>query len=189
MIIGIDPDLHCVSMAAIDLDQKILLLQSIKIHKDLKGYGTLEYFMNAFNRTAPQALEYTPTVVIEGQNIIQSRNTKIRKQDIVILANMAGAIYGAWGAIGAKPHIVLPFDWKGSVKKEVHQRRTCLNLGWKYNNHPGYVSPIIPKDWEVISNIYIKGENKEKLPNQGDWKHIMDSIGLALWGMKNIGGK
>lgn len=185
--IGIDPDLHCITMA--DITSEECWLVSIKIPRSLKNLDTIPYFLDQVE-SLPVNLENTH-VFIEGQEIKQAQGTRINKQNIVELANMAGAIMGALAMKGAIVHLVKPFDWKGTIKKQVHQRRICKAMGWGYNDHSGYVSPNFEGTrWpytrpKVVEHKDGKSTIKDKM-NQGDWKHALDSIGLSLYGAEQL---
>lgn len=94
--------------------------------------------------------------VIENQNI---RPTDKRPNDILKLAIVVGQAMGA--CCGVKTYIPLPVQWKGSVPKAIHQKRILrqANLTADLKGVPGT---------DGMTDTQ-KG-------------HVIDAIGLALWG-------
>ncbi len=100
--------------------------------------------------------------VIEGQ--VAYPRSRVRPNDLIHLAQVTGAALGVCESndqlfgIMTEPHItvVKPRDWKGTVKKDVHQRRIMSKVTM---DNP---------TWDLLSPL-----------QQG---HVKDAIGLALWG-------
>ncbi len=90
---------------------------------------------------------------------------KVRPNDLIHLAQVAGmaaAFIAAHHEI--RPYIVLPRTWKGQVPKKIHQQR-------------------------VLSNLII-GQTCDYMDlNKTQQGHVIDAMGLAVWGLQahNIG--
>ncbi len=94
-------------------------------------------------------------VVIEGQQIYL-KGGKARPDDILKLAQVAGACAALCAAHYCKPKIIIPKPglWKGQVPKIIHQRRLCEKHGIEHTDWP----------------------KKHR-------SHAIDSAGLAYWGL------
>ena len=117
-------------------------------------------------------------IAVEGQNVTYTANTGAKPQDIVDLAGAAGAFISVLAALNphADAFYPAPSEWKGTVKKSVHQVRTMKKLGFNYEMKGGNKPYPVPhkEQWED------KVLGPDKI-NPGDWVDIADSAGLACW--------
>ena len=92
-------------------------------------------------------------VVIEGQQIQPYGNA--RPQSILTLGQVAGGLLGVAAAVwpGARFLFPTPVLWKGSVPKDIHQRRILSKVDWAEPDR-------------VVGR-----------------SHVVDAIGLAYWGV------
>lgn len=111
-------------------------------------------------------------IIVEGQNA--KFETNAHPQDQIWLGQVAGgaAALALQQTSGAELYMPEASEWKGSVPKPIHQKRILEGLGW---------SPIK----KTTTHSYPKKPPREDFDfTSGQWKHIVDAIGLALWGIK-----
>lgn len=179
--IGIDPDLRCIVAAAIDAyDGKPLGLNIVRIKKSERGSrlrpdpvipavkGCQGIVQDLLKRLGHPNVA---GAAVEGQEVVSSARRGANPGDILKLGQVAGAL--ASECLYETRNVLLPAPahWKGQVPKDVHHRRLCSGFGWSYENRAGYVEPI-GHDLLVVEGCKM---------NSGDWKHGMDSFGLAKW--------
>lgn len=119
------------------------------------------------------------SVTVEAQKVYRGKTKN--PQDIVVLAAAAGVVLHAacnrWP--GASSYFPLPQDWKGGTPKRIHQARILKRLGVpctsKGTKNTGYCVPHWPEGKEPMG--------ADKL-NMSDWKHVVDAIGIAMWGQE-----
>ena len=175
--LGIDPDLRNTAWAVVCAG-KVTHLGMVRVPKTINGQQcALGTFMELFGQLGAPGVYYD-IILIEGQLCRQAAGAETKNpQSLVDLAACAGAASGA--ALAGQPTLaclwVPPHVWKGTVPKEINQARTCRTLGWDYETKSGYV---VPDPAQVGSIRYPEGCDVK----QSDWKHLMDAIGIALWG-------
>lgn len=184
---AMDPDMSRPSWALARLvngEPKVLAVDCIKITcpegvrgkeklpHTLRGLG--EYF--AHRKIAFEKLcDY---IVIEGQKNVHGT---ARKDDILNLAVSAGMCAVFADSLMGHPYsqvlIPNPHTWKGDAHKHVHQARLCKKLGWKYTKRGSSdkTKYCVPSEHDI--------EHVGEDVNPGDWKHILDAVGLALYGL------
>jgi Holliday junction resolvasome RuvABC endonuclease subunit len=177
--LGVDPDLHRTGIALLTADLSICTVVCCKAKGTTGGEAVVD-MLNAIN-TAMGAiyadLNVPPlAVVVEGQEVTYaSRSKGANPQSIVLLAQVAGgavALAMVRWATEAVFHMPKPAEWKGSVPKEIHQARVMSKLGWSHERRSGYCVPL----GFGTMNVY----GADRL-NVGDWEHVADAVGLALW--------
>ena len=176
--IGSDPDLHTLSVAVLrDADglpvlDRILLVKQ----KGSKGDAAVLDMVNAMQRM-PFAYDLAgeSVVAVESQDVSYTgRTNAARVSDLVNLAHIAGAVCQKFSVLA--PRAVLlpkPQAWKGSVPKGIHQCRVLKRLRIEHLMRGGqdpYPMPV------GLSGLVVGDKH-----NDGDWKDINDSIGLALY--------
>lgn len=167
MILAFDPDLHSTAWCA-SIDGQ---LSGGLIHVERKCKGD-DAVVEMCSEIAQARGHFTPfsemTALVESQEL--HRMHRSAPKDILRLAQVAGAILGVLGETFLDVRLVSPQVWKGQVPKEIHQARVCRKLGWAFDTHPDYVVPA-RAHWDGFS-----------VSKASDWKHLMDAVGLALWG-------
>jgi len=173
LFIGIDPDLHSTAIAWLDGKGKLVEVYTTSVHKNFKG-------REAAINTTEQLRDFAPlltvlgtqAIAVEGQEIYQGGNS--RPKDILMLATVAGACL-QWAAARepAATYLPLPKEWKGSVPKHIHQARILKKLGVESKKMSGYCVPVYPP-----------GHKFAKI-KAGQWKHIVDAIGLAQFALRS----
>jgi len=125
-------------------------------------------------------------IVVEGQTIYRrtARDKGVDPNAILRISQVAGAaLVGAIGATEGTTKVMLPEprEWKKQVPKRIHQARVCRRLGLPFSPHgdkDGYVVPAIP--------IALAAHARCKHLKPTHWKHAMDGVGLALYGLDNL---
>lgn len=110
-------------------------------------------------------------VVLEGQ--------KIRPG----LGVSSGAALGATMSAFPEAKVIVPDaqEWKGSVPKKIHQARILKAQGWEGQKRSDYMTVVgDPKD--LIGRDVIGAE----IIKSSDWKHVLDGVGLAHWGQRQL---
>lgn len=172
--IGVDPDLHTPSVACVDFRGAVVGLWVGRVIKELKGADAVIASAKAITEHLRVATYGAQVAAIEGQDLYLGgdRATKNPKS-ILAVAQVAGAAVGVM-SYRCRVLLPLPRDWKGSVPKGIHQARICQRLGWPYRAAGGKEGYCVPTDPPVKFEKF-KG---------GDWKHLLDAIGLAQWAAK-----
>lgn len=178
--LGVDPDCHNTAFAVVR-NNKLKSVSCTRVSRKIKGQRCAPYiYAGTKARTIRSRLCPPLVCAIEGQTIRRGAGHETKNAlSIVQLAICAGAALG--GILANAPDcnimVVDPVTWKGSIHKQIHQVRILKRLGWAYelvgNAKTGYARPCNPDNYRHICGA----ENLRK----GDWKHVMDAIGIALW--------
>lgn len=166
--LGIDPDSKYIALAVGDAE----IIQGVCSFKVPQGrmemIKILPQIIPAFMEEQYGLPLWPPIIIIEGQRIYPQ--SKVRPNDLIKLAHLAGAAAGVCASLypGSRILIPEPKDWKGSVPKHIHQARLYKKLGWGYKQTKDYAYPEHP----TVGKKLLKGE----------WKHVGDAIGLMQWG-------
>lgn len=187
---GVDPDLHHIPIAFIPEKEGDGPIVIVQINSDPKKKGTAAVLDVAKilgeqgTDTAKSMGLDVLSVAVENQSMKQAEKTGARKEDILKLGQVAGMMVMALTSITENMYFPSPQQWKGSVPKPIHQARICTRMGWDFKKAAGYQVPqglIRGDDYFFACIDHKSGKVIEKDPNKGDWKHILDSIGLALY--------
>lgn len=177
LTIGIDPDLHNTGIAVVE-DGKVILARVISIAENLKGADAVIEMAQVVQRECHYLeleFEVLDAVVVEGQEIY--RGVTGNPMDMLRIAQVAGAAVSAWEA--SVTFLPQPKEWKGSVPKHIHQKRTAAKAGWTRTKMMGGKSPyVVPQG---IGNVAGARDLRDS-----DWKHVMDAVGLAYWGAERL---
>lgn len=179
--LGIDPDVHgCAFAQIIEEDSgKRSLKVCVVRQKDGKGRDAALALIrqDAFD-IAVQGLtldsHYPDVLTVEGQDVRYTGKTSFANpQDVCNLSLISGAAI----AYSVADTIYCPFprEWKGTVRKDVKQRRILSELGIRFTEYGGDHPYPVPVDFEQ----YCVGK-----VNAGDWKDLTDAVGLASWGLE-----
>ena len=177
MLVGIDPDLHTTALCwwpAGELTPR--RLEIFRVPKEIKGQDCAAFLQHELllSRLANLA-------VIEGQQIRTARGHETKNpKSIVDLATVAGVFAGR--PEFGETLIVQAQQWKGSVPKQIHQARILARIpGTKYKTvgtkEKGYCYP-------TAGPLITLG--KAAGLRRGDWKHVVDAIGIAQWTIRKI---
>ncbi len=172
-VFAVDPDLHHTAWAVVESGYP-LQLGVWDVQASKKNEEAVAQMLANMAKGFP----FTPridNIVIEVPVIYP--NGKERPNDLMRLARVAGGA-GALACLSypnAELYLATPLQWKGSVPKRIHQARICSKLGWEYKQVHTHSYPT------EIPNAAVMGAEGFK---SRDWKHVLDAIGLGLWGEK-----
>jgi hypothetical protein len=176
--LGVDPDLQATAVAVVN-DEGIPVAVYCLKHKGTTGRDAVVSMidmMGAFmvGDNLPEA--EVAAHAVESQEIVYAAKMGRNPRDLALLANISGAFCAMLRLVYSEALALLPAPqkWKGSVPKPVHQARILSDIKWEAKrvgtDNDGYCYPL---NTEKLSVIGIEAINK------GDWKHVMDAIGLA----------
>lgn len=166
LTIGVDPDCDTTAWAIADK-------KSVRAVGIIRG-GLRELVVGLEAAVVNTALM---RAVVEGQKIYPG--SKVAPNDIVKLARFAGFSAGVLAYLGMPVLIPLPMDWKGQTPKDVNQGRTFSHYGILYEIRSGRDAYCVPSGCAKFAQI-----RGAAALNSGDWKHVGDAVGLALWGAR-----
>ncbi len=176
VIIGIDPDLHCTGVA-ITQGTTLISAHVAKVPTQVKGDKVKgAAAVNAMALAVADLLGELnlryDMAVIEGQQIYSGKTRK--PESILLLAQVAGSCLSLAQFYANRCEVPLPRTWKGTVIKYIHQRRTFERLCIPCHLHD---KPKDPNQWFCYPvDLTTHGLKR------GEWKHVADGAGLALWG-------
>lgn len=180
MILGIDPDLHNTGLALADA-HRVYAVRLVTVDKNLKGEDAVIAMCAALPPVMASLLgSGVEGIVVEAQELYLGGDApKGKPEDLFNLANVTGAALSVvvQGPARRRP---LPKEWKGQRPKSVHQASVCLKLGWAFERRADYVVPHFHED--ALVRGYPTPDGADEIMPLGNWKHVMDAVGLALWG-------
>jgi len=177
--LGIDPDVHDLSIAAWN-DHGPMAAQVVHVKQRKGAYVQSQVRMaERLAGTDPDHPMWGAPVgriAIEGQQIDGRR---ARPKDLFTLAHVSGAAL-AWCMEwfgSAAMFLPTPAEWKGAVAKHAMQARLYSDLGWGYTIHGAgtdrYARPAeAPKNFQHVT--------------RGQWKHVGDALLLARWAHEKV---
>lgn len=180
-LIGVDPDLHHTGLALLNGDTGAVLDVLCITANGKTREDAVVAMVHALD--VPWFIDHDLddmgiVVVVEAQELYLGGGTQ-NPRNIMHLAQVAGAALAAAACQFRRTvlHFPRPAEWKGQVPKRVHQHKTLGKLGWEHKqvgtDQRGYCYP-------TIGNGDVA---RPPLPKT-QWKHVVDAIGLALWGME-----
>lgn len=177
---GIDPDTKNTGIAAVTLHEKEPMLlgawvvanrssaagwEAIKIQSDKASEVIQSILLNFFG--------CMNIVTIETQRAY-GKTDRTDPNALIKLAMVSGIYLNCFPS--EVTYLAEPREWKKQVPKQIHQARSCRVLKLTYEavgDQNGYVIPAIDSQ-HCFCNI----------KHKTGWKHAMDAVGLALWGLK-----
>lgn len=190
LVIGVDPDLHTTALAVVYADQqgdRLMRVGTLRVPRSVtQDRAVVEscrqisvLFHQWIDAEIQRCTAKRIAVFVEGQQIYTMGRTG-NPNDIAKLAQVAGAAaVVAWAS--CYPHepslsMPAPHRWKGTVPKDIHQARICAWLGFKHSRVRKHI---------ILPEIPYRVDGAESL-NQGDWFHVLDAVGIACWGLREI---
>ena len=182
IIMGADPDMKRPSIAAIDAKTgKLLAVDCIKVKGKRTAHNGVVDCVAAMrgcfhNMHNVLDFEDIAAIVVEGQETAYTAVSGANPRSIMFLAAVAGAMLAEATPECKTILFPTPQKWKGSVPKQIHQARVLGKMDLEYtkvgkNPKTGYCHPPLN-----MADVFWATEQ-----NKGDWKHIVDAIGLAQW--------
>jgi hypothetical protein len=187
-VLGIDPDTTTPAFAVaerIDGEVTITRVDVQEIGRGGTGMEQCAHYAKKF--WVPQSLRDINAVVMEGQKIYPTsgkyarrgaRKTRVNPNSILSVAFTAGVTLGALlthlDEVDFCPRTVLvpePEEWTRGQPKLPRHVGLCKRLGWDYEEKAGYTVPL---------------GTGLSLRISSHWKHAMDAVGLATWGLTKL---
>lgn len=172
--LGIDPDLHHAGVALVRDGTKLVAVRCPTIASARRGGDAVVEMATAMSWSIAELVsEYgEPDIcVVEGQE--SYLGSKVRPQDLIHLGQAAGVAVGAIRTLLLRARIELPrpVTWKGSVPKDIHQKRILSRLGIPYEQGS--------KPTRILELPDVDGLRAVK---KAHLVHVIDAMGLASWG-------
>lgn len=183
--VGVDPDLHTTPIAQVFLSAAglgVSSLEIVRVPSKFKEEDAALAMARALKEMDP--LGFAHVLVVESQKSYGGVKKKARPEDLINLAFVAGA---ATHSVYDCNTIFWPqaSQWKGTIPKGIHQMRIMSKLGWIGKKHEtksgGWAEPISFGDNPPTCDV--------SRVTGGQWKHAMDAIGLAIWGIEQLVGR
>lgn len=181
MFVGIDPDLHCTSVAywmhGKPVQAYVIYTPRVKGRIEQAAVLDMVWAIKEHFEELPSGIIWA----VEAQTLhVTGLKQHKRPQDIVTLGNVAGAILSHIASFESdRTCLMFPTakEWKGQIPKAVMQARFYTDLKWGYEMvGKGYARPVRPPS--EFSNI-----------GKTDWKHVGDALMLAKWASLNWNSK
>ncbi len=177
LFLGCDPDMHAMTFAWVGENLEPYRIQVVKIPSKLKGTDALLAMGKELNR--PISIGGVDSFAVEGQDLTRrdEDGRKPNPYNILHLASAAGL--GMAYCYKHCPQGLMPLasEWKGQLDKLAHHKRILHHAGISEYSISGGRKPFcIPTNTETIHKEVWGGKI-----NDGDWKHIVDAIGLAQY--------
>lgn len=183
-VLAVDPDMKTPAFACVGYNGTAFKVHYLGLGKVTTKKADHEVGPSLSAVAMARALQQLPLrphalALVEGQMIYT--HVRQKPQDIMRLAQAAGACAGVLLSWGLSARLVEPGVWKGQVPKEVCQARAYSRLGWTYEKHARKSGSFAIPDARHVAGIPSVG-----LKNAGDWKHLGDAVALAIWGCLNL---
>lgn len=175
-VFGIDPDLHYPSIAGIDMSGSVMFLGQTNIPESLTGGAAVVALQKALEQEGLNNLRHIASrrfLLIEDQDTrLGGRNAR----SLILLGKSAALAHSTYARALEPDYIayVPPQRWIGSVTKSINQERIVRRLDFSALRSGNSLKIQWPTPFEWINKVSRKNQS-----------HIIDAIGLALWGRDN----
>jgi len=173
LALGIDPDLHHAGVALVRDGSKLVAVRCPTIASHFRGGDAVVQMAGALNIALVELIaEYGEPDVCAVESQQSYLGSKVKPQDLIHLGQMAGGSVYMLRALlfGVRIELPKPSAWKGTVPKDIHQKRILSMVGIPYE--PG------SKPTKILRLPEGRGFEGIKRSNLS---HVIDSIGLASW--------
>lgn len=180
---GVDPDIKSMPVAVVvNEDGRLALhrVHMIRVDDSLKEDLAVEAMLENIRQEWPLhavAAPYTLDVaVIENQRVLERKRNH---DDMIRLAQVAGAARAAcYARKKFAPH---GQEWRGNAPKNIIQARILSKLGIEYVQQKTGSKP----SKKALTELARKVEGVSDVQTS-EWLDLVDAIGLACWGLKQI---
>ena len=179
--VGIDPDTRTLAWARVSNSYGPLVVSSLGVIRSPNKHSMVEKLFSSSE--VSEAISYN----FEFARVevpVPSRKGGLGSasmENIRDLAVISGASL-AWlqsRCSWAKVQTAEVSSWKGQTPKHINQARTSRKLGWISELHGGAKGYMVPVDFGLNTAPEFIGK-----VNKGDWKHIFDAIGIAIFALE-----
>ena len=180
--LGIDPDTHNTAVS-ITVPECVVAVKVFKVPTKITGQKAVEQMIEVVTDELPVWLEEMRSMLRGSINVIVSEGQKITRltknwKSVVMIAPITGATAAIARACTRAPVLVpLPAEWKGTIPKHAKQAHILRARGYAWEKCGGKEPYCIPKDG--MPGVHGAAE----LTKTG-WKHAVDAVGLADWGLE-----
>ena len=170
--LGVAPDTKTLAWAVVTQD-RVLRVGVVRHSPKSREESILS--LTALAVPAMIANSMPDIAVVEGQQVYYGSSTP--PSDLLKLARITGGVEGQLHMVrpGMPVCVPLPTTWKGQVPKPIHQARVLAKYGILYEQLSEYSRPA-----GCAKAAQIQGADKLR---PSDWKHVVDAIGLAAYGL------
>lgn len=181
LFLGCDPDMHSMSFAAVDETLAIRWVGIVRVPDTLKEQdAAIAMIQQLAHYNYPVFTDHNIMAgAVEAQEIYLTGPSKTKNpRSILHLGNVAGAGLAvvAGACIAGTVYFPTPVRWKGSRDKLPHHWH-ILNRAKVPASHVREMGGKEPY-CSILPSFPIIGA--EEL-NPGDWKHVLDAVGLAQY--------
>lgn len=172
--LGVDPDLHHAGVALVRDGTKLVAVRCPTIGSAYRGGDAVVHMAGAMSFAIAELISTygEPDVcVVESQE--SYLGSRVKPQDLIHLGQAAGVAVGAIRTLilAARIELPRPKTWKGTVPKDIHQKRILSRLGIPYEQGS--------KPTRILELPDVDGLRAVK---KAHLIHVIDAMGLAAWG-------
>jgi hypothetical protein len=169
-VLGVDPAVDNAALAWFDTESLVMDFAMVKAKRKIEDPRARS--LSVATALARGRARTGDLLVVEGQEYY-AKGTKARPEDIVNLAFSAGVVCGVLAPGFGKVLCPLPRIWAKQTPKNIRHVRLCKALDMEHEVRGGGEKVVVTDSrWPHI------------VP--GDWEHLLDALGLAAWGSKQL---
>jgi hypothetical protein len=180
IFLGGDPDMHTCGLATVDENLKPTWVGCLRVDAKYKEQEAIVRMVQRINTHWFNAMpvEQENSYAVESQEMYRyGRQSDTNPRNLLHLAHISGALLCRLNYIfpGGGGYLPKPAEWKGTVDKLVYQKWILQKAGVPFNT---VVVLGGKKPYCSLLTSDIPGSSDL---NPGDWKHVVDAIGLAQY--------
>lgn len=182
-VLGIDPDTQASGWAIVEDGPKVIKAGCVNTkHLKLKGLEASTRQGIKLAKLIRSLSSEVDAIIIESQQKYKhSYKSNVNPNNLITLAYVSGAAIGASFDLD-NVRLVAPREWKGGVSKGAMHRRIIGQLeGWSTPEKIAKAVAVTEVDIDPGLGVTI---DTDGLLGGGPWSEIIDSIGIALYGLK-----